>query len=205
MIPTGYEGYADYDDGLPVVFSWPLASETVDPSDFRFTLNTGEFVYGHAAGMNPNWENNERNTVVLFGDFGNRKHATEPGAVFPVKLDIVEDNTPLTLVGPDGREVSAVGMTWTTDSTPYDSGPRLVGAKLNHTGTEPLGEGGAELVEQQGGYLPNDEFSLYRTQGDFRLRVLTTGGFSPDGVTGLQPDDFEQFSGCTPRAPTAAP
>ena len=42
----------------------------------------------HAAGMNPNWENNERNTVVLFGDFGNRNKSTEPGAVFPVKLEI---------------------------------------------------------------------------------------------------------------------
>lgn len=46
---------------------WPVATETVDPTDFQFTLNTGEVVFGHAAGMNPNWENNERSTVVLFG------------------------------------------------------------------------------------------------------------------------------------------
>ena len=84
-------------------------------------------------------------------------------------------------------------MTWTTDTTPYDSGPRLVGAKVNSTGTTAVGEGGAEIVEQQGGYLPNDEFSLYAGSGEFRLRVLTTGGFSPDGVTGLRRDDFERF------------
>ena len=60
--------------------------------------------------MNPNWENNERNTVVQFGDFGNRNKITEPGAVFPVKLEIVADETPLVLVGPGGREVSAVGL-----------------------------------------------------------------------------------------------
>ena len=52
-IDQGYEDYADYDDGLPVVFSWPLATETVDPTDFQFTLNTGEIVFAHAAGMYP--------------------------------------------------------------------------------------------------------------------------------------------------------
>lgn len=191
-IPQGYKGYADYDDGLPVVFSWPVATETMDPTDFRFTLNTGRHVFGHAAGMNPNWENDERNTVVLFGDFGNRKRAAEPGAVFPTELEIVDDGSPLMLVGPGGREVSAVGLRWTTDQSPYDSGPKLVGAKLNAVGTEAKGEGGVTLIEKSGA-LPNDEFSLYGNRGDYRLRVLTSGGFSPDGVTGLQPDDFEDF------------
>lgn len=181
----------EYDDGLPVVFSWPVATETVNPTDFQFTLNTGQTVFGHAAGMNPNWENNERNTVVLFGDFGNRTPSDEPGAVFPVRLDIVADDTPLVLVGPDGREQSAVGLTWTTDSSPYDSGPALTGAKLNRVGTEPTGEGGVTLLARAGS-LPNDEFALY-DEGDFRLRVLTTGGFSPDGVTGVRPDMFQDY------------
>lgn len=192
-LDQGYRGGGDvaYDDGLPVVFSWPVATETVDPTDFRFTLNTGQTVFGHAAGMNPNWENNERNTVVLFGDFGNRNKRAESGAVFPVKLEIVADQTPLILVGPGGREVSAVGLTWTTDTSPYDAGPVLVGAKLNHIGTQAVGEGGVSLIERAG-FFPNDEFALY-DEGDFRLRVLTSGGFSPDGVTGLRPDRFEDF------------
>jgi hypothetical protein len=190
-IGQAFKGYADYDDGLPVVFSWPVATETVDPTDFQFTLNTGATVFGHAAGMNPNWEHNERNTVVLFGDFGNRKASSEPGALFPVKLEIVADDTPLLLVGPGGREVSAVGLTWTTDKSPYDQGPVLVGAKLNAVGTQAVGEGGVFLMERAAS-MPNDEFALY-DEGDFRLRVLTTGGFSPDGVTGLRPDMFEDF------------
>jgi hypothetical protein len=192
-LDQGYVGGGNvfYDDGLPVVFSWPVATETVDPTDFKFTLNTGETVFGHAAGLNPNWENNERNTVVLFGDFGNRKDADEPGGRFPVKLEIVADETPLMLVGPGGQEVSAVGLTWSTDTSPYDAGPVLVGAKLNRVGAEPVGEGGVTLIERAGA-LPNDEFALYGG-GDFRLRVLTTGGFSPDGVTGLRPDMFEEF------------
>lgn len=189
-----YKGGRDvsYDDGLPVEFSWPVATETVDPTDFEFTLNTGETVFGHAAGLNPNWELNERNTVVLFGDFGNRGKADEPDARFPVKLEIVADDTPLMLISPEGEEVSAVGLTWTTDTSPYDSGPTLVGAKLNSVGDEPLGEGGVTLIERGGGFMPNDEFALY-DEHDYRLRVLTSGGFSPDGVTGLKPDMFEDF------------
>lgn len=163
-IGLAYKGYADSDDGLPVVFSWPVATETVDPTDFQFTLNTGEIVFGHAAGMSPNWENNERNTVVLFGDFGNRKKSTEPDAVFPIKLEIVADATPLLLVGPGGREVSAVGLTWETDKSPYDQGPVLVGAKLNYTGERAVGEGGVFMMQMA--FMPNDEFALY-DEGDF--------------------------------------
>ncbi len=186
-----YKGFSEYDDGLPIVFSWPVATETVDLTDFRFTLNTGETVFANSIGMWPNWELNERNTVVAFGDFGNRGLSSEDDAVFPVRLDIVEDDTPLLLIGPGGQEFNAVGLSWETDKTPYDAGPVLVGAKLNHVGKEALGEGGVRLAEGIIGF-PNDEFALY-DEGDFRIRVLTTGGFSPDGVTGVRPDMYEDF------------
>ena len=186
-----YKGTAEDDDGLPIVFSWPVATETVDLTDFQFTLNTGDIVFPNSAGMLPNWELNERNTVVVFGDFGNRGLSSEEGAVFPVRLDIVEDETPLLLIGPNGQEFNAVGLSWETDTSPYDSGPKLVGAKINHVGNEALGEGGLGFGTRSG-VLPNDELSLY-DEGDFRIRVLTTGGFSPDGITGLTPTMFEDF------------
>ena len=186
-----YKGTAEDDDGLPIVFSWPVATETVDITDFQFTLNTGEIVFPNSAGMLPNWELNERNTVVVFGDFGNRGLSSEEGAIFPVRLDIVKDETPLLLVGPNGQEFNAVGLSWETDTSPYDSGPKLVGAKINHVGNEALGEGGLGFGTRSG-VLPNDELSLY-DEGDFRIRVLTTGGFSPDGITGLTPTMFEDF------------
>lgn len=176
-------------DGLPVVFSWPVATDTVDPTDFRFTLNTGEVRVPDAAGMLPNWERNERNTVVVFGDLGNRGRSDEPGAVFPVRLDIVDDGTPLTLVGPQG-DVPAVGLSWETARTSYDAGPVLVGAKLNRVDATPRGEAGVSGVTEDA--LPNDEAALY-DEGDFRLRMLTSGGFSPDGVTGVRPDRFADF------------
>ena len=186
-----YKGTAEDDDGLPIVFSWPVATETVDLTDFQFTLNTGEIIFPNSAGMLPNWELNERNTVVVFGDFGNRGLSSEEDAIFPVRLDIVEDETPLLLIGPNGQEFNAVGLSWETDTSPYDSGPKLVGAKLNHVGNEAVGEGGL-AIGTRSGVLPNDELSLY-DEGDFRIRVLTTGGFSPDGITGLTPTMFEDF------------
>jgi len=194
-----YKGTAEDDDGLPIVFSWPVATETVDLTDFQFTLNTGEIVFPNSAGMLPNWELNERNTVVVFGDFGNRGFSSEEGAIFPVRLDIVGDETPLLLIGPNGQEFNAIGLSWETDTSPYDSGPKLVGAKLNHVGNEALGEGGLGFGTRSG-VLPNDELSLY-DEGDFRIRVLTTGGFSPDGITGLTPTMFEDFFRIHARGP----
>lgn len=117
--------------------------------------------------------------------------SSEADAVFPVRVDIVEDDTPLLLIGPGGQEFDAVGLSWETDKTPYDSGPVLVGAKLNHGGEMALGEGGVRMLEGMVGF-PNDELALYE-EGDFRIRVLTSGGFSPEGVTGLRPDMFEDF------------
>ncbi|MEL6404461.1 MAG: phospholipase [Chloroflexota bacterium] len=190
-LPLLFKGFSEDDDGLPIVFSWPVATETVDLTDFQFTLNNGDIVFANSIGMWPNWELNERNVVVAFGDFGNRGFASEDDAIFPVRLDIVEDDTPLLLIGPDGQAFNAVGLSWETDATPYDSGPRLVGAKLNHVGEESLGEGGLAVARALG-LLPNDEFALY-DEGDFRLRILTTGGFSPDGVTGVRPDMYERF------------
>ncbi|MGB0210442.1 MAG: hypothetical protein ACPGCX_10190, partial [Ilumatobacteraceae bacterium] len=103
-----YRGTADdspdYDDGLPVVFTWPVLGSTVHPEDFLFTLTNGDQVVPNSAGLAPNWELNERNTVVVFGDFGNRGAPGEADAVYPAKLEIVDDGTPLRFLGPDGEE-----------------------------------------------------------------------------------------------------
>jgi len=143
--------------------------------------------------MPPNWEYNERNCVVLFGEVSNQLPSSDPNSRFPVRLDIVDDGTPLMLIGPNKEIVSAVGLSWETTTSPYDEnqGPRLVGAKLNYCGESAKGEGvGGSILE--GDNHPNDEFSLYGG-GDFRLRMLTTGGFSPDGIRGVKPTDFEKF------------
>ncbi|MEO0326264.1 MAG: hypothetical protein AAF447_25170, partial [Myxococcota bacterium] len=180
-------------DGLPVVFSWPMDTRTLSLTDFRVTLSTGEVVAPQAVSPFPCFENNERNVAVIFGEFSNRLPSTDPDARFPVRVEIVADDTPLTLVGPGGRTESAVGLSWETTTSPYDpdNGPRLVGAKLNRVGERVLGEG-LSVPAPASVAIPNDELLLYE-EGDFRLRVLTTGGFSPDGVRGVLPTDFETF------------
>ena len=181
-----------YVDGTPVVFSWPVRTDTLRPSQFRWTLNTGEAVGTDAITMTPNFEYNERNTVVMFTDLGNRGLPGEPDARYPVRLDIVpaSDGTELMLAGPEG-DVPATGLFKETDNTPYASGPTLVGAKLNRIDGPPQGEG--PVARNGASSMPNDERTLFGDAGDFRLRMLTTGGFSPDGLRGVLPTDFETF------------
>jgi hypothetical protein len=179
--------------GFPVEFSWPVLPSTVDGTDFEVTLNTGKKVVAQAASINPNLEYNERSTVVIISDeFGNRIEPGKPGAVYPVKLKIIRDATPLTLVGPKRRMRTAVGMIYGNGKKPmtgYYAGPKLCAAKLSRLST--AGEGGPAAFTS--GYLPNDGAALYGSNAQYRLRVLTTGGFSPDGVRSLYPTEFADY------------
>jgi hypothetical protein len=179
-------------DGLPVEFSWPVRPSTLGATDFRVTFNTGDRVTPQLAAVFPNEEFNERSTVVLFGKFGNRLGPGDPGVVYPVRTEVVRDATPLQLVGPRGRVVSAVGMHASATTTPYDpgasTGPRLTGAKL----TRMSARGDTAPVPFRGA-LPNDGVTLYGTQAQYRLRVFTTGGLSPDGVRAVFPTDYARF------------
>lgn len=179
--------------GFPVEFSWPVLPTTVNGSDFEVTLNTGEKVIADGASITPNFEYNERTTVVIVSPrFGNRLEPGTPGAVYPVKLRIVRDATPLTLVGPGGRKKVAVGLSYGNGKKPmtgYYAGPTLCAAKLSVLST--LGEGGPVLFAS--GTTPNDGVALYGSDAQYRLRVLTTGGFSPDGVRSLYPTEYSDF------------
>jgi hypothetical protein len=183
--------------GLPVEFSWPVRPSTVDPSDFRVTLNDGSVVTPLTAAVNPNYEYNERSTVVLFGAFGNSLPSTDPKGRFTTKVEVVNDVTPMQLIGPRGRLVSAVGMSATKSTSPYDdqstdptrwTGPRLVGGKITRMST--AGEGAPVFFQA---LLPNDGVALYGARARFRVRVLTTGGVSPDGIRSVYPTDYRSF------------
>jgi hypothetical protein len=182
-----FDGRASADDGLPIVFSYPILPSTLNHTDFLVTLNSGETLTPDAAGIFPNFEYNERHVAVIFGDFGNRLLNGEEGVRYTVRVEVVEDSTPLMLLGPDGL-VSAVGLFKDSDSSPYESGPYLVGAKLNHLSSE--GEGGPRFLSAN---LPNDGRTLYGDEAEYRLRVYTSGGFSPDGVRGVLPTEFARF------------
>ena len=182
----GYPTY--YADAMPIVFSWPVLPSTVDPKDFQVLLNNGALVTPFVASITPNIEYNERSDVVIFGEFGNRLAPGTLGAVYPVSVTIVSK---LQLVGPEGP-VSAVGLTHNS-SNPYlpNSGPTLVGAKLSIMST--VGEGVGPNSPFAANY-PNDGVAYYgESNAQYRLRIYTTGGFSPDGVAAVLPTDFKKF------------
>ncbi len=188
-IAFGYETH--YADAMPIVFSWPVLPSRINRTDFAVTLNTGQIVTPYVASISPNLEYNERSTIVIFGEFGNRLPPGTFGAIYPVSVAIVDDGTPLTFIGPNGRQ-SGVGLS-KNSTNPYlvDSGPTLVAAKLSVMST--LGEGIGQNNAFAAGY-PNDGVAYYGAESaQYRLRIYTTGGFSPDGVAAVLPTDFATF------------
>lgn len=170
---AGAFGYpAEYTDGLPIVFSWPVLPSSINPEDFLFTLSNGTQVTPQLASFGPNVDYNERSTVVVFGSFGNRLSPGTPGAIYPVKVEVVDDGTPLQLVGPGPRFVNAVGMSaqaGTSYGHPLDApqdraGPRLVAAKLTRMSN--LGDIAPPFF--LGGASPNDGLTLYGDEAAMR-------------------------------------
>ena len=178
--------YMDRADTIPVVFSMPVLPTTVNATDFAVTLNDGSVVTPVVASMIPNLEYNERQTVVLDGEFGNRLQPGQPGALYPISVTIVNDGTPFQLLTTTGP-VSIVGAT-VASSNPYvaGNGPRLVGAKLNRFSD--LGEGGPAILGMAA--IRNSGNDLYGSDAQNRLRLYTSAGFSPDGIAGLLPSDY---------------
>ncbi len=182
-----------------MTLTWPVITSTIDLSDFKITVSNGDEVGVSAVGVFPNVEVNEQNTIVLYGEFGNRKPSSEPDARYPTKVEFVGE---VILLGPNGQEFNAHGLYKENFFSPYDedSGPYLVGAKLNYCDPNVADGASNNLLNQQ--QPPNHEYALYGdilTQAEAegkvsgRLRVLTTGGFSPNGLRALLPTDYENF------------
>jgi hypothetical protein len=182
----GYE--TNYADAMPICFSWPVLPSTVNPSDFLLTLNTGQTVQPEVASINPNFLYNKRSCVVIFGSFGNRLAPGTSGAIYPTRLDIIDKGTTLKLVGPSGP-VSAVGLSKACGN-PYQvgGGPTLIGAKLSVMND--IGQTAPALFSEN---VPNGGTALYGADAQYRLRIYTTAGISPDGIAAILPTDFSKF------------
>ncbi|MGQ9367923.1 hypothetical protein [Azospirillum sp. ST 5-10] len=186
IVGAGFGGAPTYADAMPIEVSWPLLPGTVDPTDIAITLNTGEVVTPAVAALNPNYDYNERHVIVVFGEFGNRLTPGTEGAVYPVSVAFVADDTPLMAIGPDGP-VSIVGLS-SASSNPYEAGPSLVGARLTRMSS--VGDFAPPALDNQ---VPNDGVALYGEEAQYRLRLFTSGGFSPDGVSGFLPTEFARY------------
>lgn len=176
-------------DTLPLVISHPVLPTNLNETDFRVTLSDGSVVTPQTAAFSPNLEFNERQTVVLVGEFGNRLQPGDPGALYPTLVTIVNDGSPLELLTSNGP-VSAVGLR-VASSNPYVSGkgPRVVAAKLNRFSN--LGEGGPIGISLASQF--NSGGDLYGDQAQYRLRLYTNLGFSPDGIASLLPSEFSRY------------
>lgn len=176
-------------DTMPLVFSYPLLPTQLNATDFLVTLSDGSRVTPQVAAFLPNLEFNERQTVVIAGEFGNRLQPGQPGALYPVSVTVVNDGSPLELLTAEGP-VSAVGLS-VASANPYveGNGPTLLAAKLNRLNN--LGEGGpigVSLASQN-----NSGLDLYGTAAQYRLRLYTSAGFSPDGISSLLPSEFSRY------------
>ena len=98
-------------------------------------------------------------------------------------------STPLELITPRGM-VDGTGLS-KSSSNPYDpdSGPTLVGAKLSR-----LSLAGDYPTVGITTSVANHGVEYYGTASNlYRLRLFTTGGFSPDGVSPFTPQQFSKF------------
>ncbi len=183
-------------DAMPIEFSHPLLPSTVLPENFRIHLNTGRVVKPLYVAQNPNLDFNERQTVVAFGYFGNRLPSRDPAAEHPVRFDVVNGGTPVQLITPDGL-VDGTGLSQTS-SNPYDpfNGPTLVGAKLSR-----LSLAGDYPAPAFPNSVANHGVEYFGTSRKlYRLRLFTSGGFSPNGVSGFEPQEFARFFQLTAQA-----
>ena len=175
-------------DTIPVVFSHPIWPPSVTPAAFQITMNTGAVVTPLVASFLPNAEYNERQTVVITGYWGNRIAPDNSGAEYPVSVSIVSSPTELKFVTALGL-VSAVGLN-IESKNPYVSGngPRIVAAKLNVFSS--LGESNPQWLNAS---YANSGSDLFNASAQYRLRVYTSAGFSPDGISSILPTDFSKY------------
>jgi len=186
-----------YSDGLPVEFSWPILPSTLDADDFAVKLNNGTTITPQVVSIWPNYLYNERSVAVMFGHFGNRIPPSQAGALYPVSVTVVRGSSVLKLVGRGQRIVSAVGFSARSPGSPYTApgvppaqrgGPTLVAAKLSRMSA--VGNTAPPIFRQN---VPNSGVALYGRQAKFRLRMYTSGGMTPNGVTPLLPTQYGQY------------
>ena len=102
-------------DGMPVVFSHTLNTETVNESDFEVETRSGEVYSPICVTLRPADDEGENRTVLLIGEFGNAE--TDP----PERVSIVGD---LHSDSEDSKPLNFKGLY--TDVIPLDSGPALI-------------------------------------------------------------------------------
>ena len=196
-------GYTTYNcDAMPICFSQPILSSTINPTTVRILLNTGKIVTPYVASLTPNFVYNGSSCIVVFGNFGNRLEPGIKGAIYPTTVSIVEGNSNgniinLTLVGPNNVLTVATGMS-IASKNPYQigNGPTLLAAKISIMNSD-----GQDALEFFNSDIPNDGIAMYGAENaQYRLRMYSSAGFalgnytpSVDRPMTLLPSDYNNI------------
>ncbi len=181
-------------DNIPVTFSHPVLISSLSELQFVVNLNNGFVAKPFNFGASPNTKYNEKACIVLNGYFNN-KITEGPNAIYPVSIQIIEAyGKKLYCIGPDGL-IDMTGQTIQMNN-PYVSPPTLLTCIL-HSYYQPendiynnLGETGCGLNKTE---LLNNGVIFYGNNAQYRFRIFTGPGYSPDGITSLLPDKYENY------------
>ena len=106
-------------DGMPVIMSHTLNTETLQKEDFKVIRESGVSTYPNCVTLRPAQDDGENRTVLLIGDFGDADE--DP----PVKVEVVGDlmsdiltDKPLNFRGTDVKVI------------PLSAGPTLIFAEI---------------------------------------------------------------------------
>lgn len=184
-------------DAMPICFTFPILPSSVDINQFAITLNIGFVVKPYDFTFAPNSKYNEKQCIILNGYWTNRlvdeNNSYTMNSIYPVSVEIVESfGKKLYAIGPKGL-YNMTGKTVTfTDG--YVS-PIFLNACVLTKYTMPniynhLGDigSGVNAIENQ-----NSPNILYGNDAEYRFRIFTAFGYSPDGISPMLPDQYEKY------------
>jgi len=196
--PRGYYSsifptIAEKIDNIPVCFSFPILPSSVDSTQFLITLNNGNITKPLTFTFSPNTKFNEKQCIVLVGYFNN-KITSGPNAIYPVTLEIVEsvNGKKMVAIGPNGLyDMTGKNVSC---SNPYSSSLEIASVvltKYNLPGIyNYLGDIGCGINQIEN---TNSALDLYTNKAEYRFRIFTKGGYSPNGISSMLPNMYEKY------------
>lgn len=196
--PRGYYGSlfsttATKFDNIPICFSFPILPSSVDSTQFLIQLNNGMYIKPLKFTFSPNTKFNEKQCIVVCGYFNN-KITSGPNAIYPITLSIVEatNGKRMMAVGPNGL-YDMTGKT-VNCSNPYSEPLEIASAiltKYNLPGIyNYLGDIGCGINKIEDS---NSSYELYGNDAEYRIRIFTKGGYSPNGIISMFPNYYEKY------------
>ena len=184
-------------DAMPICFTFPILPSSVDVKQFAITLNNGFVVKPYDFTFAPNSKYNEKQCIILNGYWNNRllnnENTYTMNSIYPISVKIVESfGKKLYAIGPKGLYDMTEKTVTFTDG--YVS-PIFLNACVLTKYTLPdiynhLGDIGSGVNAIENMNSPN---ILYGNDAEYRFRVFTAFGYSPDGILPMLPDQYERY------------